>query len=700
MKELHLPIHVPCRSNLILGLKTTIILTAAFAIFCQDLTIVVNDALQSEFMSHILSIPFLFGYLIYRKRKMIRASISFESQLHTTFFSYKEIVGCLLFFITFLVYSYGSYTFTPLEFHMFALPIFVTACILIMFNTQTLRQLAFPIVFLLFLTPPPLQIVYTAGAALSTFSSVAACNILKILGLPVSLTTQYGTPVIMLQKSGGPPLTFAVDVACSGIYSIIGFFIFATFVAYIARTGVWKKGTMFLIGFPLIYALNILRIAIIVLIGNYAGMALAMQAFHLLGGWFLIFLGTLVLLIISERIFKIQFFTTKSNPASCSYCNRHLQNKQHFCPACGKLLNPPKIKLSKRDLSKIAVLITSIILIVNLQVPVFALTEGPPEVNIQTLGNEQTTAQILPEIPGYTTNFVYRDKQFEKISGQDASLIYAYFPTSKSGKSIWVTIEIAKAISSLHPWEFCLITWQLARGYQPEVTQLSLRDIQLLQNPPITARYFAFQNIRTNLTQVILYWYENAFFNTGSNPEQKHVKISLIIYTNSPEEIPRIEDQLLPLGKAISNYWQPIKIWSQIAQITLTISQNGAALIAITATLLAMVLTYQTLKKQKEKRSNLKVYNKLALKEERLLLEATHQSTQESTPTGHTIASYYQKLAGKPSELELLFRKLNEAEEAGLIKKDIMSREDEPTLIWKTHISFPKPSMMRTRRNI
>ena len=688
MKDLRLPPFMPSRSNLVLGLKFAIIIVAALAIFYQDLAIIANDALQSEFMSHIITIPFFFSYLIYRKRKMIRASIPFEpSPSRRKIFPYKEIVGTLLFLIAFLTYWYGSYTFTPLEFHMFAFPIFVTACTLIMFNTQTLRQLAFPILFLFFLTPPPLEIVYSAGATLSTFSSQAAYNILKTLGLPVSLTTHYGNPAIILQKTGGQPLTFAVDIACSGMYSLIGFLIFAIFIAYIARTSLWKKATIFLTGFPLIYALNILRITTIVLIGNYAGMELATQTFHLLGGWFLIFIGTLLLLIISEKLFKIQLFTTKSKPASCNYCNQNPQNRQHFCPACGKLLNPPNIKLSKRDLSKIAILTISAILIINLQVPVFALTEGPAEVTIQTLGSEQTITQILPEIPGYTTSFIFRDKEFEEISQQDASLTYACIPTDKSETTIWITIEIAKTRSPLHPWEVCLLTWPLAQGYQPQVKQLSLRDVQLLQNPPITARYFAFQDTKTNLTQVILYWYENALFNTGSNPEQKHVKISLITFTNNSEDIHSIEDQLLPFGKAIANYWQPIKTWSQIA---LLISQNGIILITITIVLLATILSYQAIKNQGEKKSNLRFYNKLALHEEKLILQAAHEASKKEKPTANAIASHYQKLTGKPIELKLLLEKLNQAEKAGLIKRDITSQEDEPILTWKSQISFPQ----------
>ena len=685
MKTLRFP---PLRSEMSLSIKAGTIILATLAIYFQDLLIVANEAIRSELMSHILAIPLLLAYLLYRKRKMLRATMPFETTNSTRRPTYiHEIVGALLCLTAFLLYWHGSYTFHPLEYHMISLPLFTSGLTLIIFNTKALKVLTFPVAFLLFLTPPPLEIVYAAGATLSIISSEAAYNFLKAIGLPVSLADQYGTPVIILQKPEALPLTFAIDIACAGIYSLLGFTIFAIFVAYIARGAAWKKATVFLAGAPLIYALNITRIIITVLIGNQYGMEAATQAFHLLGGWALIFIGTLILLTISEKILKIQLFTTKQKTTPCNYCNQNSENKRHFCAACGKLLNPPNIKISKLDLSKIFILAISAILIINLQTPVFALTEGPAEVTIQTLGGAQTITQILPEIPGYSTNFIYRDKGFEEVAKQDASLTYAYKPTDLSKTTIWVTIEIAKTRWVLHSWEACLITWPLATGHQPRVTQLSLRDIQLLQNPPLTARYFAFQDTKTNLTQIILYWYENAFFNTGSNPEQKHVKISLITFTNNPENIPSIEDQLLPFGKTIVNYWQPIKTWSQIA---LLISQNGIILMTITIALLATILSYQVIKNRVEKKGNLQVYNKLALHEEKLILQVAHEASKKEKPTANTIASNYQKLTGKTIDLELLIAKLNEAEKVGLIKRDITSQEDEPILTWKSQISFPE----------
>jgi len=97
-------------STMVVSLKASIIVVASLIIFFQDLAMLANDALQSEFMSHILVIPFLFSYLIYRKRKMIRASIPFEpSPPQRKAFPYKEIVGTLLFLTAFLTCMHANF---------------------------------------------------------------------------------------------------------------------------------------------------------------------------------------------------------------------------------------------------------------------------------------------------------------------------------------------------------------------------------------------------------------------------------------------------------------------------------------------------------------------------------------------------------------------------------------------------------------
>jgi len=676
------------KSQATLTVKATAILLTALALYWQDLVVLANEAIQSEFMTHILAIPFLFAYLLYRKRKSLRAVIPFkttEAKSKNPIFS-NVFVGALLCFLAIMIYWYGSYTFIPLEYHIVSLIVFIVGCVLIMFNTFTLRVLAFPIAFLIFLTPPPLEIVYDAGFLLSTLSSQAAYVILRAIGLPVSLTEQYETPVIALEKPDSPPLTFAVDIACSGIYSLIGFLIFAIFIAYISKGRTWKKATAFLIGFPLIYALNILRITVIVLIGNQYGIELAMQVFHLFGGWVLIFLGTLLLLIVSEKTLKILIFTAKTKTKLCPECISDRRETQSFCAICGTFLRTSRIRLRKQDLTKIAAFFATVVLLSSIQVPIFALTQEPVEVILQTPAGQQVTTTILPEMPGYTSQFVYRDTRFEQIAKQDASLTYSYTSTSDNpNETIWVTIEIAKSRSNLHRWETCLITHPVKVGRPPRATQLDLRDVELLENPPIIGRYFAFQYTKTNQTQVILYWYESATFQTNSTSQQEYVKIGLIVLPENADNIQEIEDKLLPFAKAIVNHWQPIKTWSQVA---LALSQNGSTLIAITTLALTTIATAWIIQQLTEKKTNQRVYEKLSEKDKQMLL-AVKKANRNHKGTTQEIASTYKTLNGEEIELETLHKRLNDMEELDLTKQRIANENDQPILKWKTNIFFP-----------
>ena len=667
-------------SRAILPLKTSALTLGVLAFYHRDLLILANEALRSELMSHILTIPFLFIYLIYRRRRVLRAAVSFPQERKRTRTMWThEAVGALLCLLAFLFYWHGSYTFNPLEHHVASIPIFTAGLILVLFNYETLRALAFPIFFLIFLVPPPLEAIYAAGTILSTISSEAAYTILKGMGLHVSLSSQYETPVITLMKPEQTPMSFAIDISCAGLYSLMGFTIFAVFVAYIARGALWRKLAIFLTGFPLIYALNITRIVTIVLIGAASGIETAMQIFHIMGGWMLIFIGTFILLSISERAFKIQLFTKKNPQGICKFCDKKLDDEEYFCFACGRILKPWANRLSGGDICKMILLALASVIILNMQVPVFAITEGPAKVNIKTLGGQETATQILPEIPGYNLRFIYRDRRFEQIAKQDAALTYAYIPKGDSKRTVWATVEIAPSRSNLHRWEVCLVTWPLAHGGRPSVTQLSLRDVQILQNPPLYARFFAFQRKQRNITQVVLYWYENAFFNIGQRIENRYVKISLIAFADNPQEIIVLEDKLVPFARSIVSYWEPLKSWSHMALI---ISQNGIILMGMTLFLTVFVLTYGLIKKEMKKKTNLRIYNRLSSEEDKAVLKAVRQAEKELS-TGNRIIDEYKRITDKPINMESLLQKLKVAEDAGLVKKEIVSREDEPMIEWK-----------------
>jgi exosortase len=668
------------KNSLFLTAKILVLAGSTIALFSQDLAILFNDALQNETTSYMLLIPIIFAYLIYRKRKMLKAAVSVDNSNEPKETRHVPLLcGALLTLTAILLYWYGSYTFTPLENHMLTLPFFVGGLTLILFNAQTLRQLVFPIAFLAFLIPPPSEILYALGSALSTLSSEIPNAIINAFGIPSTINAEYiNAPTIILTRPDGSSLEFTVDIACSGIYSLIGFMVFAIFTAYIIRDKKWKRLAIILFGIPLIYALNIIRITIILLLGYYYGETLALEIFHLTGSIILIFIGTILLLIIAEKLFKAKLF--RSAKLECPKCEPNVKDNE-FCLECGRILKSPSIKMKKFDIAKMAVVSLIIALLLSIQAPIFALTKATPIIVTNTPYGQQASTEILPKLPEYDLFFYYRDTEFEEKAKQDMSLVYIYLPRNETYEPVFVAIEIASKRSSLHRWETCLITWPMSKGYQPRVTQLELKDIKLNENPPILGRYFAFTYKDTNETQVVLYWYETTIFTINQTSQQKNVKLSLIAYP-SPEDLPNVESQLTKIAKVIVNYWQQVKTWSQI---TMIISQNGATLAAISSAILMAIMLLYAFQVKRQREANTKAYSKLS-KIHQQIIDAVKKTGGKTTPTLKNIKTTYEETVGNKISNTNLKKKLTELEKIGFVKRAMANINDEPLLIWKAQI--------------
>ena len=139
-----------------------------------------------------------------------------------------------------------------------------------------------------------------------------------------------------------------------------------------------NKFAILALGIPLILVLNIIRITTILAIGYSYGEDLALQIFHTVGATVLMFIGTIVLLAVTEKAFK------KPKPSEpCPKCNQTPINiSQSFCLNCGKLLKYPKTKLDRTSIIKMISIILITIMLLSIQAPVFALTQGPTQVMI------------------------------------------------------------------------------------------------------------------------------------------------------------------------------------------------------------------------------------------------------------------------------------------------------------------------------
>ena len=674
------------RSDLWLSLKIAVVTILTTGLFFNDLTILFNDALQNETTSYMLAIPFILAYMLYRKRKVLGATVLVENSRQTNKTrTLQTMAGILTITTAILLYWYGSYTFTPLEYHMITLPVFVVGLILTLFNLQTLRQLLFPIAFLVFLIPPPTEILYIIGSGLSTLSTEISYRIVQTIGIPSIISSEYGNPAIIITRPGGTQIPFIVDIACSGIYSLLGFLVFVLLIVYIVRDKIWKKIALTITGMIIIYAFNVTRITTILIIGYNYGENLALQIFHLLGSWVLTFMGTLLLLVIAEKIFKTKIFG--DNPGKCLECASPKEEKRISCLRCARIFKPKNIKIHKSDLLKIASTITIVVLFLSIQAPVFAMTQTPANIIVNTPTGQTASTDIFPNPPNYLLDFVSRDTEFEEISQQDMSLSYIYSPEKANLRPIWVNLEIASTRSSLHRWEVCLYENVLNLGQVPIVDLIELTDIQIGENPPIIARFFAFNDAKINQTQVVLYWYELATFNINSTSQLKNVKISLIGYPESIEDLNSTKSQQLIIAKAIIDFWEPIKLWSAIAML---IAINGGYLAAITSSLLAAIAIYYAFETIRQRKADRRAYTKLSLTDQKLI-DAIQTVDKKNMPTLSAIAIEHQKVTGQMINKDQLLKMLATLEKERIIESQITNYRDEPIQTWKAH----KPTSAR-----
>jgi len=665
-------------------ISISLITLTILILYWQDLSILANEAIQNEAVSHIILVPFLASFLIYRKGELVKASIALERlKEKTNRISLSEITGVALCLSAFLLYWYGSFTFYPLEYHIASLIILLVGITLTLFTIKTLMVLAFPIIFLIFLIPPPSNLTLTAGAALGNLNAQASYTLLKTISVPVTLSWEYGPPTITVDIPSDRPLPFAVDLSCSGIYSLIAFTMFAAFLIYVVRGSIKKRIALIPLGFLMLPILNTLRISLILFIAYRFGEQTAMTMFKTFSGWLLLSLGILLLLLTAEKLLHLQIFGHENKIPSCPKCNDALKINELFCQRCGKFMRNHQLRPDKEFWMKIiGLLLASYLVTFIIQAPVLAFA---PKLAL-TMGNPGGDIDVFPRISDYhPIVFFERDQRFERISGTDASLYYIYFSRNISNPDIYVHVGVDSSKTNLHSWEVCLVTWQTAQGYPPIVNVLESRDIQIMQNPPIAAKYFVFQYppdypTLGNRTQVTLYWYLRAPFKTGPTIETKFARISLIIFAENPNDYPKFERKLLAIGQSIAEYWEPLKTQSSFSLgiPTMQLLLGSAILFAV------IVQTTEYTKEWRRKTTNLKIFERLAPPEEKQLYQTIKKLSQKTKKTtAQNIASDFEEATDKTAKPTELNNMINNLEKHGIIKADIINILDQPIMIWK-----------------
>jgi exosortase len=659
-------------------LKIATMFSATLVLFSGDLLVIFSDALQDESVSHVLIVPVIIAYMVFRKRRVIQAASSFKNaQSLFNLVRVDAVAGWLLLLVSLGFHLHASYTMMSLEYHVLAMILFLASCILILFNWLVLRQLIFPLLLLLLLFPPA-EILYNVGSALSVASSTITYSFLRAVGYPVTLSIEFENPWLQVVRQDGTPVLFSVDPACSGIYSLMGFLVFALFIAYLVRGSVWKRALAFSVGFPLIYSLNITRLVATVIVGYYFGEATALSVFHFFGGWILVFLGTLLLLASFRRVFGIDLV-----PKPSGECQTHEKADppadSGFCFNCSQLLRSPAASFGRTDIARVLAVLVAVTLIMAIQMPIL-LTKEHTELVANTPRGQGFSTEILPQIGNYSLAYVMRDEEFERYAKQDLSLIYSYIPDNGSEDTIWVMLEIASIRSSLHRTEACLMKWYAAGERVEELVQ---RDYQFSDNPPVVGRFCAFHYTRSETNQTVIYWIQTSIFSINSTIVEKYVKISLVSYPTSLDQVSSSESRLLSLARFVTDYWKPVNQWSQVA---LLLSRKRHVLLLLPFSLLIGTVLYVGFQRIRDKRADVLAYEKLSQRHKQVV-NAISKSQKSNPPTFGNVLSTYRKITGQPVERQEFHNMLLAVEKTEVVKGGFVSIDDYPLKIWKTRVN-------------
>ncbi len=104
------------------------------------------------------------------------------------------------------------------------------------------------------------------------------------------------------------------------------------------------------------------------------------------------------------------------------------------------------------------------------------------------------------------------------------------------------------------------------------------------------------------------------------------------------------------------------------------------------------VIIFYGFRRREERKTNYKAYQKLS-KLNRRIIDTIDQTGKMATPTLINIAKTYRNTTKEDISERLLQLKILDTERTGIIRRNIIGKQDEPVQVWKAELSFPKRNL-------
>ena len=246
-----------------------ILLLLVFAIYAPTLIWTGRVILSSDDMAHGMCAPFIAAYVVFQKRKSVLSNLAAPNGW--------GLVALILAGLLATSGSLGDST-TVLR---FAFLISLASCLVLTGGFQTLSQLKFPILLLLFTFPIPPTLYAQLTGPLQSVATSLSQSCLEVLGFSA---LREGNLLEL------PHYRLSIVEACSGIRSLVTLLFFCCIYAYFMKREFWQRIALVALSIPAALLLNVVRITVTGIIGEWRP-ELTKGIYHESLGWICLALG-------------------------------------------------------------------------------------------------------------------------------------------------------------------------------------------------------------------------------------------------------------------------------------------------------------------------------------------------------------------------------------------------------------------------
>lgn len=179
--------------------------------------------------------------------------------------------------------AYWSKYFWAMRLDLLTLPLFAAAAVVLLFGSAALIPFWFPLSFLLLAWPLPyLALLEHALELFTTTTATAVEHVNAWAGIATAIDGSNASRYLV--EHDGHQFVVSVASACSGVNSLVGFAVIGAAALWFVRGTVLRRVSWLAVGAAIVWALNVARILLVLLVAHQLGEHIAFDVLHPVAG--------------------------------------------------------------------------------------------------------------------------------------------------------------------------------------------------------------------------------------------------------------------------------------------------------------------------------------------------------------------------------------------------------------------------------